>query len=204
MNEIVTTAEERRATQEISESTIASARTAFITSLIKPSIRKLAAVYGMSKTVLHKYMVEQDWESQRHKYQQSITTSAQNKLMLQNKRVRAAQLSDVRTILSLATGRMKLLMSSGEYNPSIKDLDMLIRLDAFISGEPDSRTEKTIKLDKPLSEYTKDELVAIRNRVLEGEFELIENDEENEEEVDGAEMDLANEENSLEEAANGQ
>ena len=62
---------------------------------------------------------------------------------------------------------------------------MLARLSEFLAGEVESRKGHTFKLDKPLSEYTVEELLAMQNRIIEGTAEVVEiEDKEFSEDVD--------------------
>jgi len=56
---------------------------------------------------------------------------------------------------------------------TVKDLNVLARLAEFLAGEVEARKEHTFKLDKPLSEYTVEELLAMQRNIIDGNAEVI-------------------------------
>jgi hypothetical protein len=77
---------------------------------------------------------------------------------------------------------------------TVKDLNVLARLAEFLAGEVEARKEHTFKLDKPLSEYTIEELLAMQRNIMDGNAEVIDiEDAEYEELVDSTTQDIEDE-----------
>ena len=171
--------------KEISEYNIAQARTSFIISPTKPSYRDLAKSYGVSKSALQSISVQEDWEAQRIEYQNQVITKAQNSFKAKVAKERAKKLKKINTIFEKGADKLIEQLDSKQYRITVRDLNTLARLSEFLAGEVESRKGHTFKLDKPLSEYTVEELLAMQNRIIEGTAEVVEiEDKEFSEDVD--------------------
>lgn len=166
--------------QEVSETTIYTLRTAFIVSQNKPSFRQLEEQYHVSKSTIADIASKEDWELQRSKYQNGILGTAQKKVMAEIAKKRQEKVKKLEKIFDKGADRIIELLDKKEYKINIKELDTVARLIEFEQGNADSRVDHVLKLKKPLNEYSLDELIEMHQKVIEGDFELLEEDEQTE------------------------
>lgn len=155
---------------------ISPVRTSFIVAKKKPSFREMEEVYGIPKSTIKDICDREDWESKRAKYHRSIITDNENKIMSKVRKERMAKLGKINEVFNKGVAKLLELIDDGKYVVSVRDLNTLIRVGEFLEGNPEEIKEKRFKLDKPLSEYTLEELVAMKNKMIEGEFEVINDD----------------------------
>jgi hypothetical protein len=154
--------------------TVAQAKTSFIIAQNKPSFRDLEDSYGIPKSTLNDIAIKENWEAERTDYHNKIISSSQNSIKSIVAKERKKKLSKVNKIFEIGADRILEQLESNSYRITIKDLNILARLSEFLSGEVDSRQGHTWKLDKPLSEYTVEELLALKNKIIEGTAEVVE------------------------------
>jgi len=157
---------------------ISPVKVIFITSKEKPSFRQLEASFGVPKSSIKDIADRENWELQREKYHRSIITDDEKRVMSKIKKERREKLNKINKVFNTGIDKLLDLIEAGTYVVSVRDLNILIRLTEFLEGNPEEIKEKRFVLDKPLSEYTLEELIAMKNKVIEGEATVIDSNEE--------------------------
>jgi 2-succinyl-5-enolpyruvyl-6-hydroxy-3-cyclohexene-1-carboxylate synthase len=118
-----------------------------------PSVYFVAAKCKVSPTTARKYRDSQHWEERLQKIRDKARTLADANA--------AEQLAtDIQMIhdlkIQIATTIQKQL-EAGNYKPTVRDYDSLVRLEQFLKGGPDSRTEEShVSFEWLLDEDSKD------------------------------------------------
>ena len=181
-------------TKEVDLYLLAQARTSFIISLQKPSYRELEKSYNIPRSTLFYFAKKEDWENQRVEYHQKVIEKSQNSLKAKVSRERSKKLVKVNDIFHKGADKLIQQLNENQYRMTVKDLNVLARLAEFLAGEVEARKEHTFKLDKPLSEYTVEELLAMQRNIMDGNAEVIDiEDAEYEELVDSTTQDIEDE-----------
>jgi len=153
--------------------TISEARVSFITARIEPSVRDLENTYGIPKSTIHDIMIRENWHAKRSDYWSKEIDKTERSAIAKIRRERNKKLEKINSLFEKGSERLLKKFEDDTFYISVRDLNLLCRLGEFLSGEADSRHEHKVKLDKPLSEYSTAELIAMRNRIIEGDYEII-------------------------------
>ncbi len=152
---------------------VAPIRTSFIIAQKKPSFRDLEASYGMPKSKIHEIATRENWEMQRSDYHRNMITKSQKNIMNRVERERRKKLEKLNNIFHKGADRLLELMDSDKYVVSVRDLNILVKIAEFLEGNPEKIEEKRFVLEKPISEYSVEELIAIKNQIIEGKAKVI-------------------------------
>ena len=152
---------------------IAPIKTSFIISKTRPSYRDLEASYGVPKSKIQEVAVREKWEAQRAAYHRGIITKAQQNVMRKVEQERMKKLEKLNNIFHKGADKILELMDSDKYVVSVRDLNILVKLAEFLEGNPEKIEEKRFVLEKPISEYSIEELIAIKNQITEGKAKVI-------------------------------
>jgi hypothetical protein len=180
------------------EISISPIRTSFIIAEKKPSYRDLEKSYGMPKSTIQDIAKKENWEAQRAKYHRSIIGASEKKVMTKVASERRKKLEKINTVFHKGIDRLLELIDGDKYVVSVRDLNILVRLTEFLEGNPEEIKEKRFVLDKPLQEYSIEELMAMQNQIIEGTATIVE--EENEEEY--VDYDIIEDDDESEDSSN--
>lgn len=150
------------------------AKVSFIIAQKRPSFRELANTYNVSKSKLQQVAKRDGWETQRARYHRNIMDTANKKVMNKIAQERRDKLEKINKVFHHGIDKLLNLIDKDKYVVSVRDINLLVRLTEFMDGNPEQIKEKRFVLDKPLQEYTVEELIALRNMIHEGTAEVAE------------------------------
>lgn len=148
-------------------------KTSFIISMKKPSYRELEESYGIPKSTIQEVAIREKWEAQRAAFHKGVITKSQNNVMRRVEKERRKKLEKLNNIFHKGADKLIELMDSDKYVVSVRDLNILVKLAEFLEGNPEEIKEKRFVLEKPISEYSVEELLAIKNQIIEGKATVI-------------------------------
>ena len=158
------------------EIAISPVRTSFIIAEKKPSYRELESSYNIPKSTIQEIAVRENWEAKRSRYHRSIIDASEKKVMNKIAKERRNKLEKINNVFHKGIDRLLELIDRNEYVVSVRDLNLLVRLTEFLEGNPEEIKEKRYVLDKPLQDYTVEELQAIQNQINEGQGKIVDAD----------------------------
>jgi len=117
---------------------------------------------------------EGKWVEKRNAYWLKINKNVAKRITSQITQRRLDNIKIVNAAVKLgANNLLNKLKDDKNFTLSAGDLDKLMRLEEFLLGYSDSRSEKRIILDKPLTEMTDKELLEAKDKILDATFEII-------------------------------
>ena len=107
---------------------------------VKPSAQYVSRVCAVSRNTAMKYIRERNWEERLQKIRDKACTLADTDIAQQL----VKDIEMVRDLKIQIADSIQEQLIAGNYKPTVKDYDSLVRLEQFLKGAPDSRSEQSV------------------------------------------------------------
>ncbi len=124
---------------------------------------------------------EKKWVKKREEYWNKINRKVEKRVTTEITKQRTNNIKIIDATIQLGAKNLLMkLKKNQDFSLSAGDLDKLMRLREFLLGHADSRQERRLILDKPLSEMSDEELEEVKEKVLSAEdvvYEVLDEEE---------------------------